>query len=170
MFVEIEAVRSRFAELAGEACLELFDAYGVALDRRLGLSGANEPYFFSIISFVGHNIRGSCSLAASSEPLRSSLHCGDDLRDWIGELSNQLVGRVKSKLAALDVDIVITTPAVLRNARPDLLPMSEPGGACVFASKGGNAVVWLEVEVCPDFAFGIGTTEGTGREGEVLLF
>ena len=170
MFVEVEAVQTEFVSLAAQACQELFSAYGVTLERTSERDTDEPGFLLAMITFLGANVRGTCSLAVTEAPLAQSVPVGHDLGDWIGELSNQLVGRMKIKLARLDVDIAMATPAVLRRAQLQFpLAGTQPFGAMFRSPPGGNAVVWLEVVVAPDFAFGVAEEEPCS-EGDVLLF
>ena len=85
-------------DLAQEACMSLFEAYGVKLlQQENGDTPGGEDTLTGIIGFTGPGITGMCLVAASKEPLQAS-NPGGSLRDWVAELSNQLAGRLKHKL------------------------------------------------------------------------
>jgi hypothetical protein len=66
-------------------------------------------------------------------------------RAWVAELSNQLLGRIKSKLLAYGVELHVTIPVVIParlltpSAGPDLV-------AHRFTSEAGDVLVWFDYE------------------------
>jgi CheY-specific phosphatase CheX len=68
------------------------------------------------------------------------------MREWIAELSNQLLGRIKNKLVAHNVMMHMSTPLVLRGelispvSKTPLLPYT-------FACDAGAVCVWVDVEI-----------------------
>jgi len=159
-------------QLAGVACTSLFQAYGVALQRvnEAEASPATTPapiLYSGIVGFGGPGIRGACILAASEKPILQSNPVDGSLRDWIAELSNQLVGRIKNKLLAHGTEVYVTTPVVLRGEhlapmpRRELPPLS-------FKTDGGSVFVWIELETAADFV--LGPPSQAIAEGEAVLF
>jgi len=157
--------------LAEEACLSLFEAYGVQLDHRemTGVQG-EERSLTGIIGFTGSSITGMCLVAASEEPLIASNPTGGSLRDWVAELSNQLAGRLKHKLLAQGVEVYITTPIVLRATRIEPLPRRKLVPRGFSLKTGGTVSLWVEVEIGPDFAITANAGEVPAAEGETLMF
>jgi len=66
-------------------------------------------------------IRGTLMLATTRSPIEK-LAAGGPIRDWVAELTNQLAGRIKHKLLARGVDILISTPLILRGEHLAPLP------------------------------------------------
>jgi CheY-specific phosphatase CheX len=156
--------------LAEQACLSLFDAYGVQLSLLQNVSSAGSEHCLTgIIGFTGDGITGMCLVAASEEPLAASNPAGGSLRDWVAELSNQLAGRLKHKLLAKGVVVYITTPIVLRATRIEPLPRRKLTPR-VFQALGGSVSLWVEVETSPAFKVGVSAAEAAVAEGEALLF
>ncbi len=157
--------------LAEEACLSLFDAYGVQLHRsEMAQTPSGDRSLTGIIGFTGRGITGMCLVAASEEPLVASNPTQGALRDWVAELSNQLAGRLKHKLLTQGVEVYITTPIVLRATRIEPLPRRKlvPRG---FTAAGGMVALWVEVETTPDFVMvPPSADEVPAAEGETLLF
>ncbi len=155
-------------QLAEEACLELFSAYGVMLEAKHPVDPRSlEHAVTGIIGFTGAGITGMCLLACAEGPLRASMPAEGSLRDWSAELSNQLVGRIKHKLLPHGVEVYITTPIVLRAARIEPLPKRDVS-SLGFYGGGGGIGIWVEVETSSDFHFTPG--EVPVAEGETLLF
>lgn len=162
-----------FAALLSECGRALFEAYGVSsteASRPARVEGL-DAHVAAIIGFTGDSIRGSLMLGMNPQALEASRQTTRDRpQDWIAELTNQLVGRFKNRLAAYDVDIVITTPLVIRGER--LSPVMDGDAAPLVWTLGeGRAYGWLDVEVQP----GLELVERPGAaavaaEGEALLF
>ncbi len=123
MFVDNSSVQNEVAVLAAGACADLFGAYGVRLTPLAEKApGSDEPMISAVMGFVGHDIRGSLLLAAEHGPLVASRPCEGRLRDWAGELANQVVGQLKTKLLARGTDVALSTPVVLQGLRVEPLP------------------------------------------------
>lgn len=156
--------------LAEGACMELFDAYGVRVERvaQEDQLPAGEGALTGIIGFTGTGITGMVLVAAAEAPLVASNPAGGSLRDWVAELTNQLAGRLKHKLIAQGVEVYITTPIVLKAMRIEPLPRRKIVPRALQAA-GGPISLWVEVEVSPDFTQSV-PGEIPVSEGEALLF
>jgi CheY-specific phosphatase CheX len=155
--------------LADEACVSLFEAYGVTVERtQLETMPGGEHSLTGIIGFTGIGITGMCLIAATEEPLKASNPTDGPLRHWMAELSNQMAGRLKHKLLAQGAEVYITTPIVLRATRIEPLPRRklEPSG---FTAANGSIALWVEVDTSPDFVLSP-PDEMPVAEGETLLF
>jgi hypothetical protein len=161
----------RVAELGANACIDLFAAYGVSLvPGTYPWATSDERLLSGVIGFVGRGIRGTCLLAGNEAVLAATCPEGGRLRDWVGELANQLAGRMKIKLSTRGVDAWLTTPIVLSGVRLEPLPRGklEP---TVFLVAQGPVMVWVEAETERGFALDSARPSATpGGEGEVLLF
>ena len=158
-------------QIAGTACASLFEAYGVALQRvntTEAVPSSSAPILYSgVVGFGSPGIRGACILAASEKPILQSIPVEGSLRDWIAELANQLVGRIKNKLLAYGAEVHVTTPVVLRGQHLAPLPRRELPPLS-FQTDGGNVFVWIELETAADFV--LGPPSEAVAEGEALLF
>jgi len=95
---------------------------------------------------------------------------GDQVRDWVGELTNQLAGRIKSRFLKHNIEIGLSTPVSLSGVALRPLPRNELRPTC-FSALGGTVLVWVEVDADPSFAFGAaGSGEAARAEGEIVLF
>lgn len=148
-----------------EACLAMFQDYALPLVRvkEGSLKGA-ELLFCGVVGFTGDQMRGTLLLATSQEPLgRTSPTSDSSLREWIAELSNQLLGRVKNRLIPHGVELHLSTPIVLRGqhiapvSRAELVPFA-------FSCDGGYVCVWFDAEL----AAGVDLTKVTETEGLVV--
>jgi CheY-specific phosphatase CheX len=157
-----------------ESCLSLFEDYALPLKRAHVPSLANEGaelLFCGVVGFSGDQMRGTLLLATSKEPLgRTSPTTDASLREWIAELSNQLLGRIKNKLLVRGVTLHLSTPIVLRGqhlaplSRAELVPFA-------FTCDGGFVCVWFDVELKPGLDLNQEVdTEGLISEGTSTLF
>jgi hypothetical protein len=170
VITENEELGQKVRELSAQACVELFNAYDVELERTAGDFPQNdERMLCGVIGFVGSGVRGTCLLAGNEPPLNRSCPEGGRIRDWVGELANQLAGRLKAKFLARSVEVALTTPVVLSGVRLQPLPRGdyEP---ILLRSPDGQIMVWVEVESEPTFKLK-DSEQGIGRgEGDVVLF
>jgi CheY-specific phosphatase CheX len=168
-FVERSDATRRIQAMAASAASELFDAYGVTpVGTSERWSEIDELFYSGVMGFVGERIRGTCLLAASPATILSTAPVDARARDWVGELANQLVGRLKSKLMQHGVTIALSTPVMLSGLRLSPLPRSEVPPS-VFDTPTGRVLVWLEVEVDPEFTLG-SLRPLMAAEGEFLVF
>lgn len=162
------------AEVGAEATESLFDAYGVQVVRRKERAIPDDAVLMcGVIGFTGPTLRGTLILAANDLPLEASNPVpGSPLRDWISELTNQLVGRVKNRMRAYGVEIYITTPVVLRGVLLAPVPRSELRPMCFTAPNGGVLWVWTEVETPEGFLLGKIRDDDARdvTEGHALMF
>jgi CheY-specific phosphatase CheX len=169
MFVErLEMTRS-IQDMAAAACTELMSAYGVRLEPTdAAWPESDEIMFSGVMGFVGDSVRGTCLLAAAQGTVEAAAPKSAAARDWVGELANQLVGRLKAKLMARGATIALSTPVVLRGVKLSPLPRTDVAPV-VFESAAGRVLVWLEVEIEDDFQLGEPRALAA-IEGELLVF
>ncbi len=131
-------------ELAPASLIQVFSAYGVSLreqavpDRFESIS-TNEAVAAGVVGFSGPSFRGTLIMAAPFEliaatrPVRAraeplARNVSSDwilVRDWVGELANQVLGRIKNRLLTYGVTFEVSPPAALS------------GSALVFAAPKG---------------------------------
>jgi hypothetical protein len=174
-------------QVTAAACEDMFARYGVSAKLVADDAEPKEPDFFmcSIIGFVGRDLWGTLILAVTEDisdisnpllanPLLESASIGPGKngslrRDWVGELSNQLLGRIKHALLRHDIEIHSNLPAVLRGRhlaplpRVDLKPLK-------FAVAGGAAAVWIETDARAGFSIGTADADAGAAAGDSLLF
>jgi len=168
MFVERSETTRAMQALAGTACIELMQAYGVQLTPRNGWAESEQVMFSGVMGFVGDAVRGTCVLVAPLATIEAAAPKDAGARDWVGELANQLVGRLKAKLMARGTTIALSTPVVLRGVKLSPLPRTDVEPV-VFESRAGDVLVWLEVEIEDDFQLGEERAL-QASEGELLVF
>jgi len=151
----MEDHRKRIQQLSIEACVRLFEDYG--LDMRHvapALPSAWDMVYCGIVGFSGQNIRGGLVLAGSREALGASNPVQSaGIRDWVAELANQLAGRVKSRLLAHDVELHIATPVVLRGEHLALEARGPVTPQWFHSSRSSERVcLWMDVDLAPEFS------------------
>src|SRR4051812_18701468 len=100
------ALSQVFRAMGQRASLELFAAYGLDMEvQQRPWSPTDERLYCGSIGFAGRGLRGTCVLAANERPLLESCPEGGRLRDWVGELANQLAGRVKVQILARGTEV-----------------------------------------------------------------
>lgn len=138
--------------MAAQAWIELMADYGIRLAT--APSGweahADDPQLFGVIGFGGSGVRATCLIGAEQSLVDASCRARGRPRDWIAELANQLVGRMKMKLLGHGVSVTMTTPLALSGVRVTPLPRfgEDP---VAFASAQGAALLWLEIETDENF-------------------
>jgi len=140
------------------------------------------PEFFlcSVIGFTGRDVRGTLVLALTealsglSNPVagNNSSATTDRVthRDWVGELSNQLLGQIKIDLLRRGVEIYVNLPAVLQGQHLAPLPRSHLK-PLKFTLAHGAAAVWIELETREGFKIESATAvDQSPAPGDTLLF
>lgn len=139
------------------AALEVFEETGVVLEdsfRAQASVSSTDP--MAVIGFGGDTVRGAVALEAPLSVIQAS-HPGQssdtaDLVDWLGELSNLLLARLKSKLRLASVAIQLGVPMTFAHATQ----ASAASCPCVqyrLRAPGGWVLVSLAADVDRAFRF-----------------
>lgn len=131
------------------------------------------------VGFASPHLRGSLTMTAErnfvSESRPAELRITDanetEISDWMGELGNQLLGRLKNRLISHGVVIDLGTPAVLCGV--DIRRHTGRRGiACerLIVGNGGRLVIHLDADVSEEFQFAEVAGAEAMPEGEVALF
>jgi CheY-specific phosphatase CheX len=110
-------------QVVTEACVDMLGACGlpvgkIAAGRLVALS---EHDLAGFIGFTGR-VRGSLIMAASSRIFSATFPSmpgsrsptQDDLLDWVGEMANQTLGRIKRRFCERGMDFETSTPTALK--------------------------------------------------------
>jgi hypothetical protein len=143
---------AKLEEVVDSACEQLFHAYGLTAVR----DTTHEPVSLALCGIIGvfsESVCGSVILATTHDALTASSPMGASFRrDWIAELTNQLLGRVKNLLLRRGLVCHLSTPVVLRGERIALLPHGDEDTPPLrYRVGGGTACVWLDVEIDANF-------------------
>jgi CheY-specific phosphatase CheX len=162
------SVATLLTNLAHEACIGLFEAYGVDLQATEWDAMPRGPLTLtSIVGFGGEAIQGSCILAANARAIEATKQVDVPLGDWVAELGNQLVGRIRNRLLSHGVEVYQTSTVVIRTEAMTPLP-SRAFVPLAFESKDGQVFVWVDLEIEEGFRFG--EPAQALEEGEGILF
>lgn len=171
--------------LLGESCHELFSFYGTEL---IVVEGDGTPReesedgaILGILSFTGKELQGTLVLGVTralvsqhNQHLPSGGLQDHMVRDWVGELANQLLGRLKNKLYNFGATIYLSTPVVLSGQMIQLLPSNsvQEVGPMIFSYGEERVTVWLEFEMAEGYCWQEVEEEDDmlGLEGDMLLF
>ena len=165
-------------DVTAAACEELFGRYGLAVRRADESEDPVSPEFFlcAVIGFSGRDLRGTLVLALTEElsgvsnPLAAANATHEIRRDWVGELSNQLLGQIKIALLRYGLEIYMNLPAVLHGQHLAPLPRARLK-PLKFTVAGGAAAVWLEIETRPGLKVEAAVHGDEGpAPGDPLLF
>lgn len=97
-----------------EACVELFQAYDhkISFSSKKTVLGGDLSGWAGMIGFYGHKLRGTLTLLLKDDVLKAT-GPSHDMSDWVAELSNQLLGRIKRKLRSYEVELWASTPLAI---------------------------------------------------------
>lgn len=127
---------------------ELFATYGIQLSSID--QDVRPPISFTtagVLGFTGPAVRGSLVIALTGGLAEKTNPMGEagNNRDWVGELANQLLGRIKLALLDHGIDIYLNLPAVLKGEHLAPIPRREVQ-PMAFSSNEGLVGVWIEIE------------------------
>ncbi|MEL6345670.1 MAG: chemotaxis protein CheX [Myxococcota bacterium] len=162
--------RQILRELVEEAGVALFEHYGVDLAANTG--NGKDLERVAVIGFSSDVIRGALGLAISTPVLEASFEGVGNINDWVGELANQMLGRLKNLLLRYDVTLYLATPMVLRGLKLELATSGRQELIAInFQSDQGDLCVWLDVQTEPGLELTPSAEEeDLGMEEGALLF
>jgi CheY-specific phosphatase CheX len=161
----------------GHAATELLRYYcgsdAVALEPE-NAAPASDLVLAATLGFAGPSLNGTLAVAVPQpllgllsplkQPTQKLSH-----GDWIAELANQLLGRVKNQLVAYGIDMRLGTPAVVEGRD---LRLHATGNALIehrLRCREILVCVWLDMVVSEDLRI-TKTKDESADEGSVLLF
>jgi len=165
-----------------EVTPQLFLAYGTRLTPESEgepPSGTAHPELAGVLGFVGEKLHGTVTLATSRavmDRVVENVPGVAGVEDWLAELTNQLLGRVKGRLLNCGAPVLSSTPVVVAGHELEVR-MGRHTVNCrlqfkaEFHSEDGVVQVWLGAEV--EAGFILDERSGGERgaaEGDLLLF
>lgn len=179
-----ERLNPEFSEIVVSCVTELSNDLGFPSsklpdERQVAIS--KDECIASAIGYSSPQIKGSVtvlspkSLLAKSHPnLQMEMPVGDqEVEDWIGEISNQLLGRIKNKLLKFGATVSMATPSVLAgNAMVPKEPKEGASSTFKFQSEHGSLVVTVNAVLAPGYKFeAVGeSATSAAKEGASMLF
>jgi len=168
-------------DILSAVMVEFFNSYGLpcapltATERRA--PDEARPDIGSIISLRGRHVRGGLAFLAPADLIARLLPVPDpqlvdaQVRDWCSEMANQLLGRLKNKLAAYGIDFDVGTPTCFSGQGIRLVFVPDAEGICLaFEAASSQMQVYLDCSLEPG-ALAVQTERlRAATEGEVMLF
>lgn len=154
-------------------CVEdLFAAYNIGLTPMPPPDpiDSSDYTYMGLIGFTGESMRGTLLLAPAALAISNAAwQTRQELRDWVGELANQLLGRIKNQLLRYGVEIYLTMPITIRGTH--LAPVSRGElRPYAFDAAPGTVAVWLDAECVEGLTFTLKADTEHHEEGEAILF
>lgn len=181
-------------DVARLAVIDVFQSYGVRLAHRGDTSPTPEivqaaagglAIVAAAVGFHGVDFRGTALLATTFElaaiarpPAQRqralSANSAADwifVRDWVGELCNQTVGRVKNKVGRYGVHFEVSPPAAFSGAALTFALPKGPAAQTV-AFQSGAHTVWSCLDAFYDAARRVSAApeETNVGEGKLVIF
>jgi hypothetical protein len=138
------------------AGLDLFAAYGVRFSPPQAAEVATAKYpdlppvlFLGVCGFGGPTFTGHVVLGASEGVLHRSNNTRSSSDDWMAELANQFLGRIKNGLLRQGIHVHRVPPVVIKGAAVALA--HGHGDAPLTLGDGHDRVlIWLDAEPSTD--------------------
>ena len=144
--------------------------------------GENEFQWTGIIGLAGDLITGSLAITCKEDLLMKThpniamgMPVGqEDLTDWLGEIANQMLGRIKNLVLEYGVSFSLSAPTVVKGQSINVQEQGKKAVTRQFFSADGHPVVLTLVAIInPNFNFDTAVKVSTGTkatEGDSLLF
>jgi chemotaxis protein CheX len=180
----VEGDRSVFSSTLVQVCNDMFsDAVGfaeISPAEPPRVIAAGDDTIVASVGLAGQDFRGALIVHAPPEffarsypPSLNRVQVSEAaMIDWAGEISNQLLGRLKNRLGRLGLDFAISTPTVVRG---DNLTLNAPLAASVqhalrIANARAVVVFHIEHDAGKPLLPASGPVVVATLEGEALLF
>jgi hypothetical protein len=166
-----------FDAIVQTSTIELFRSYDVAVaptdaqfDPRQSGADVGEEFMAGGIPISGSGAAGELLLAVPTSVLAAMGH-GEALaaRDWIRELANQLLGRVKNRLIRYEIRLRPGSPFLLEGHALERRLQTTQGTAYGFRSLRGPVFVILNGVLVPE-ALSPRAGDGGAEEGDLIVF
>lgn len=163
----VPTAETYLAEIVQVATIELFSDHGARIGPTIPDGVTEAVALCGVIGFTGPDMRGTLMLACSARSLElTSSEAGVSMRDWLAELTNQLLGRVKNKIVAMGAKLHVSIPVVIGGER--IAPIARQPLGHLFTADGGVVSVWFDTELRDDLEL-VPDTTVVAAEGSVLF-
>jgi CheY-specific phosphatase CheX len=166
--------------IISEATHSLFEVSGMKLISGENLPADHDHTFAATIGFTNPRFRGMLVLTTDrhmvtrSRPteLQANTPSEKELDDWVGELVNQLIGRIKNQLIRHHIDMELSIPSVVRGRwLRRALPDASISRQMIFVHDIGSVYICFDAMVPEELELEEGADASEGvTEGEVTLF
>jgi hypothetical protein len=168
-------VRALFGDALRVAVVDLFSHYGeVVSPDEPGLTRSVGAHL-GAMALVAPGLKGTIVLSAARGVLQRSKPGPSSDRDWLSELSNQLFGRVKTRLRRAGLEISSGgVPAIVdgRYLTATVTDVVRGPEQASFSAGGSEIIVaWIELEIFDDVRLDPPEeADSLVQEGDVILF
>lgn len=156
------AVREVIETLFENASKDVFSPVGLSLEKVTHDASICDKQIIgdsvlSVLSASGNGIKILSSINANFTTLKNLFPHGDsptsdELRDWCGELNNQLVGAAKNHMLAYDCKVLMGLPTLIQGEN---LASVNSNDAVVskrtFSCEKGEIITYLSTVIEPEF-------------------
>lgn len=156
--------------LIAASCEELFSAYGVPLQQLADGAGISSVGVGALIGLISDEMRGNMTITAAPAVIGQIGGTAAEVEEWIVELANQLLGRLKNKLLPYGIALYPSTPVCQKGI--DLSRRRTAARLFVFNADPGPVCVEFNAALDPAFVFPSFPLLNSSplAEGEMLLF
>lgn len=154
------------------AISDLFECYtGVKPQITKHENEIKDSELSALVTLCDEQIKATASITTSADSAESladfPVVCTPD---WLGELANQLGGRLKNKLNTFGIQPVLSTPTSIQGRALKLNSTGDDHHALRVKFMGGQMLVELAVECDADIQLEPQLIESTSEEGSLELF
>jgi CheY-specific phosphatase CheX len=169
----------RVSVMLVDGATALMRAFGTQVRYDPAGEAAHPPAngMLAVIGFGGRSFRGSLIVSANPGLLERScpVACAGNepqLEDWLGEIANQLLGRLKAQLLAHGIVIELCTPTTVAGLELRVRPRGDHHTPPLWLVSGSDwLVVRLDAIAAPEVLLCLSPDPShSATEGEVLLF
>lgn len=162
-------------DLVTSAASNLFEHYDLAVE----VEEASEQHLFhyaGVLGFTGEGIKGTMVLSASGPAIEATFPDSgsqQDREDWVGELCNQLLGRVSNRVITFGMSIHMSTPVTFSGNDLNMQKVDaiEQAGWLLRGPGEAEVYVHLAVEVEDHITWeAAADAEAAPEEGDLMLF
>ena len=163
-----ELIFERFKESLSEL-IQSYAAGAPVIDEQL--RDNIELEVTSIVGLSSADVSATVSISTTRRAALSLSHFPlASAEDWIGELSNQLAGRLKNKLCMYGLNLNLSTPTTVRGNQLHISSSALESFIVSATLPDGDAIVQLSLNIEPSLELHEQEAEGTSEEGSLELF
>lgn len=164
-------------ELVTTSAQKLFEHYDLPVEVEETHGSRALHHYAGVLGFTGEGIKGTIVVSANGQAVAATFPDGgsqQDREDWVGELCNQLLGRVANKVLAYGISVRMSTPVSFSGTELNLQDQSKDSSSASWSLRGpGEAElsVHLTAEVEPHVTWeSTESAEEAPEEGDLMLF
>jgi CheY-specific phosphatase CheX len=174
---------AKLSEIIAQAAREFFTSSGITEWKQAPAAKSDSEYQWTgIIGLSGDLIRGSLAITCQEQLLRSTHPnfqmempvTNEDLVDWIGEMSNQILGRIKNLTLEYSVSFSLSAPSVVKGQTLQVLGQAKKIIETFnFVADGNPVTITVVCVINPNFNFDTAVKidkADKASEGQSLLF